>query len=144
MFSFLTRYREESIWNRRGAAAFVLAPLVPALAYSVFSGDNLLGALLFGAAIGYAHVLILGLPLAAWVNLRRRISLLSCALGGAVIGLLPWLGFMSWSMLHSKGPMGSNAVIAMFFSFGFFGSMGFMAGTAFWFIACYKNHPVTV
>ena len=132
MLSFLTRHREESIWDRRGAAAFVLAPLAPVLAYSLFGSDNFLGSLMFGAAIAYAHVLVLGLPLAAWINLRRKISLFTSALGAACIGLLPWLVFMSWSMFHSKGPMGGEAIVAMFFSFGFFGSMGFIAGVVWW------------
>ena len=134
MENFLTRYRQDSIWNRRGAAAFALAPLAPVLAYSLFGGENFLGSLMFGAVIAYAHLLILGLPLAAWVNLRRKISLLTSALGAAFIGLLPWLVFMSWSMFHSKGPMGGEAIVAMFFSFGFFGSMGFIAGVVWWLI----------
>lgn len=142
--SFLTRYRQESIWDRRGAAAFVLAPLAPVLAYSLFTNENFLGSLLFGAAIAYAHVLMLGLPLTAWVNLRRRISLLNCTLGSTFIGMLPWLLFMGWSLLHGQGPMGSEAIVAMIFSFCFFGGMGCIAGVTWWWIACYKNGPVAV
>lgn len=144
MDNFLTRYRQESIWDRRGAVAFALAPLAPVLAYSVFTSENFLGSMMFGAAIAYAHVLLLGLPLVAWVNLRRRVSLFTSAIGGLLTGMLPWTFFMSWSMLHSTAPMGGNAMVAMVFSFCFFGSMGFIAGVAWWFIACYKKDPVTV
>ncbi|HEY3858161.1 MAG TPA: hypothetical protein VGM47_00965 [Gammaproteobacteria bacterium] len=133
--SILTRYREESIWTRRGAAAFALAPLAPVFIANIFSDENFLGAMMFGAVIAYGHMLVLGLPLAAWVNWRRKVSLLTSALGAAFIGLLPWAVFMGHSMLASPGAMGANALVAMIFSFCFFGGMGFIAGVAWWFIS---------
>lgn len=144
MASFLTGYRQASIWDRRGAAAFALAPLAPALVYGLFTADNFLGATAMSALIAYGHMLFLGLPLAAWVNWRRKISLLTSALGAASVGMLPWLVFMIWSVLHSRAPMGSNAIIAMFFSFGFFGSMGFIAGVTWWFIATPRRSAVSL
>lgn len=135
MLSFLTRYREESIWNSRGAMAFMFAPLSPVLLYSLFTGENFSGAMMFGAAIAYGHLLALGLPLAALVNWRRKVSLLTSALGATCIAMLPWAIFMGTSVFRSQAPMGSDAIVALIFSFCFFGGMGFIAGVTWWFIA---------
>jgi hypothetical protein len=144
MDNIVTSYEQGSIWNRRGAAAFVLAPLVPVFFYSLSSGELFLSNMMFGAAIAYAYVLLLGLPLVAWFNLRRQISLLGCAIGGAIVGMLPWFVFMGFVTLRGRAPMDSNAIFAALSSFGFFGSAGITAGIAWWFIACYKRSPVTV
>jgi len=144
MGNFLISYRQESIWDRRGAAAFVLAPLAPVLAYSVVSGENFLGSMMFGAVLAYAHVLLLGLPLAAWVNLRRKISLLNCAFGAAFIAVIPWAVFLGKGVIFGQTPVGATPLVPIILSCGFFGSMGFIAGVSWWFIACYKTGPVTV
>ena len=144
MASFLTRNREDSIWDRRGAAAFALAPLAPVLAYSLFTGENFMGAMMFGSLIAYGHLLILGLPLAALANWRRKISLLISAFGAAFIGMLPWAVFMGTNLIRSRAPMGSEAIVAFIFSFGFFGSMGFIAGVAWWLIATPRKPPTPV
>ena len=68
MEKLLTRYRDESIWDRRGAIEFVLVPLAPVLVYSMSTSENVLGSMMCGVAIAYAPKLVLGLPLAAWVN----------------------------------------------------------------------------
>jgi hypothetical protein len=145
MGNFLTQYRAESIWDRRGARAFVLAPLVPAFAFGLFSGSNFLGAMMFAAAIAYAHVLVLGLPLVWLANRGRRISLLTSAFGAAFIGMLPWLVFISWSIFHGPAPIGGNIIVTMIFSFGFFGCMGGITGVFWWFIAMFwrSTAPVT-
>lgn len=136
--SFLTRYRDESIWDRRGVLAFALAPLAPVLLYSVFTSENFLGSLMFSALLAYGHLLVLGLPLAAVVNHYRKVSLLTSSVGGTLVGLLPWAVFMSYSMLRSPAHIGGDAVVAMFFSFGFFSGMGLTAGFAWWWIACFR------
>jgi hypothetical protein len=144
MENVLTGYKQESIWNRRGVLAFVLAPLVPVFFYSLSSGPLFLSNMLFGGAIAYAYVLLLGLPLVAWFNLRRKISLLGSAIGGAFIGMLPLLVVMGFALSRSRTPMDSNATFSALSSLRLFGTMGLIAGVAWWFIACYKRNPVTV
>lgn len=144
MLDWLLAYRTDSIWDARGAAAFALAPMAPVLAYSLFTSENFLGSMMFGALIAYGHILVLGLPLAALVNWRRKISLLTSTLGAAFIGILPWAVFMGSSLLFNRHPMGSDAIVALILSFGFFGSMGFIAGVAWWFIATLRKTATPV
>jgi hypothetical protein len=139
MGNFITRYRAESIWNRRGAAAFALAPFISAFVYSaLFTGDAFLSALPTIAIVSYLQTLVLGLPFAFLLNWRRKVSLLTTAISSGVAGALPWVLFLGNSVLRSQwggGASNPDNWIALLAALVIFGGLGGIGGVAWWFIS---------
>ena len=146
MLSFLTRYREESIWNRRGALAFALAPLVSSVVYTLLFGGPALGPLLFATIFAYLQMLVLGLPLAFLLDRSRKISLLTSAIAGGITGALPWLTFLGiiFFRSHQAGHPNPDEGPVLMVASVLFSSLGGIGGVAWWYIACHRKNPVTV
>lgn len=75
----------------RVLTAFLVAPLLPILAYVAFAGSGDLR--LFPLALvigGYVPALLVGLPVFAVARRRLKVSPLNCALAGAFVAALPW------------------------------------------------------
>jgi hypothetical protein len=144
MASFLTRYREGSIWDYRGRLAFALAPLAPALGTALLGSNNFLAAAPLMAIVSYGWMLVFGLPLAMLLNRYRKISLLTCLLGSTAAGALPSATFIGLSLARGQTPMDINAITETIPFIFFFSGMGLFAGIVWWWIACYKKSPITV
>ncbi len=129
MANFLTRYREDSIWDARGVLGFMLAPLVSGLilAYSLraHSSDALMNAM----SLSYMYSLMLGLPAAFLLNRFRKVSLFTTSLASMLMGGVSWL-----TILALFPGSGDEVAITLWFSI-----MGLAAGITWWFIACFKN-----
>ena len=137
MASFLTRYREESIWNRRGAVAFALSPLAASLVYTLLFGGPALGPLIFATIFAYLQMLVLGLPLAFLLNRARKVSLLTSAIAGGVTGALPWLAFLGITMFRAhqdRHPNPDEGPVLMIASV-LFSSLGIIGGVSWWYIS---------
>jgi len=139
----LTRYRDDSIWDLRGALAFQLAPVLPPFLYALYSDENFGGVFFIGAVTCYLYTLVFGLPLAYVLNRRRKISLLTTAVGSFLIGALPWALFMTVMKVRSYMLYGLGVALenlaAVFRMIAFFGAFGLAAGLTWWFIACFRR-----
>jgi hypothetical protein len=146
MGNFLTRYRQESIWDRRGATAFALAPLASSAVYTLLFGGPALGPLLYSTLFAYLQMLVLGLPLTFLLNRSRNISLLTSAIAGGITGALPWMTFIGITLFrsHQAGHPNPDEGPVLMIASVLFSSLGVIGGVAWWLIACHKKRPVTV
>ena len=144
MGNFLTRYRQESIWNRQGLLAFALAPLAPTLGTALLGSDNFLAAVPLMAIISYGWTLVFGLPLAILLNRYRKISLLTCILGATSAGALPAASFIGLSLVQGQAHVDVGAIADTLPFICFFSAMGLFAGIVWWWIACHKKSHVAV
>ena len=140
---------ESSAW--RLLAAFVVAPLVPAVAVATFMwwesnsayfSNTLILVLLFGA---YPAATILGAP--AYLVLHRYIgpSALACGLVGGAIAAIPWLTLGVFGGPHQATHGGKPTVVdGVLTAFGWMEllqfvsitfALGAVGGLVFWAIA---------
>jgi len=113
---------------------FLFAPMAPVLVYSLLMGENFGAVMIFGAVIAYAFMLVLGLPLVALLNWRRKISLLTSAVGAVFVGLVIWAAFFGTAIFESPTPMDAKDIFATIFSFCLFVGLGLIAGVTWWII----------
>jgi len=144
--NFLTSYRQESIWNRRGALAFALAPLASSVVYTLLFGGPALGPLLYSTLFAYLQMLVLGLPLAYLLDRARKVSLLTSAVAGGITGALPWLAFLGITFFrsHQAGHPNPDEGPVLLVASVLFSSLGGIGGVTWWFIACHKRDPAKV
>jgi hypothetical protein len=145
----------------RVAAAFVITPLMAALALACFQpaydglaslADRILRTTILYAVFGvYPTTAVLGVPAFLFLKDRVRASPLNCAATGAVIASLPWLtlglisntefAFSNGHVTHQNGSMTWWGWLDLLISVGEIAAVGALAGIFFWCIAAAGAKP---
>ena len=139
MGNLLTRYRQDSIWDRRGITASCLAPLFPALLFATLAKGPFPFLAVMGIVIAYLQMLLCGLPLLSLLNWRRKVSPINVALVTIIAGALPWMVLLDSSIILDHLQHGQSLMQADESTFWIaplvFGSYGLSAGFAWWVLA---------